>query len=78
MGHHAKEIFNFHSHLSRQDVSVVEFLLGVRASQQLWPLKGNVLDALSVRLGREVGGQLFELWHGPQADSGPVQIRELD
>ena len=66
------------SHLSGEDVSVVELLLGVRASQELRPLEGNVLDALPVRLGREVGGQLLELWLRPQADAGPVQIRGLD
>ena len=54
-------------------MSVVEFLLGVRAPEQLRPLEGDVLDALPVRLGREVGGQLFELSLGPETDAGPVQ-----
>ena len=42
-------------------MSVVELLLGVWAPEQLRPLEGDVLDALPVRLGREVGRQLFEL-----------------
>ena len=54
-------------------MSVVEFLLGVRAPEQLRPLEGDVLDALPVRLGREVGRQLFELSLGPETDAGPVQ-----
>ena len=48
-------------YLSGKDVSVVELLLGVWAPEQLRPLEGDVLDALPVRLGREVGRQLFEL-----------------